>query len=222
MELNGRSDALASLASAIRSSAYALTRASSVKPLLRPLGLGRIQAIVPANPVGGGPSRGLADRSWSTRRAFRERRSNEVRNAASWLQIRVGPRLNSSGETSAALLVGRRTTAVMPQPYSSRRRSSCGWRRTISETGEMQHRPEAIGSIREIVARDGGARSRIETAENHVQTFGEDIRIISTIHETAWPTTYRSHHDVSVVIATNGTGLRQCSPGHHRRSSKPR
>ena len=29
-----------------------------------------------------------------------------------------------------ARLVGRRTTAVMPQPYSSRRRSSCGWRRT--------------------------------------------------------------------------------------------
>ncbi len=29
----------------------------------------------------------------------------------------------------------------------------------IGETGEMQHRPEAIGSIREIVARDGGART---------------------------------------------------------------
>jgi hypothetical protein len=38
----------------------------------------------------------------------------------------------------------------------------------ISETGEMQHRPEAIGSIGEIVARDGSGRSRIETAENHV------------------------------------------------------
>jgi hypothetical protein len=49
----------------------------------------------------------------------------------------------------------------------------------ISETGEMQHRPEAIGSIREIVARDGSARSRIETAENHVQTLSEDIRFIT-------------------------------------------
>jgi len=49
----------------------------------------------------------------------------------------------------------------------------------VSEAGEMQHRPEAIGSIREIVARDGGARSRIETAENHVQTPSEDIRFIS-------------------------------------------
>jgi hypothetical protein len=29
------------------------------------------------------------------------------------------------------------------------------------------------------VARDGGARSRIETAENHVQTPSEDIRFIS-------------------------------------------
>ena len=49
----------------------------------------------------------------------------------------------------------------------------------VSEACEMQHRPEAIGSIREIVARDGGARSRIETAENHVQTPSEDIRFIS-------------------------------------------
>src|ERR1700722_16760452 len=31
----------------------------------------------------------------------------------------------------------------------------------ISETGEMQHRPEAICSIREIVARESGAQSRI-------------------------------------------------------------
>ena len=37
---------------------------------------------------------------------------------------------NSSDNTSSARLVGRPTTAVMPQPYSSRRRSSCGWSRT--------------------------------------------------------------------------------------------
>jgi hypothetical protein len=49
----------------------------------------------------------------------------------------------------------------------------------ISETCEMQHRPEAIGSIREIVARDGSGQSRIETAENHVQTPSEDIRFIT-------------------------------------------
>ena len=49
----------------------------------------------------------------------------------------------------------------------------------ISETGEMEHRPEAIGSIREIVARDDGAQSRIETAEDYVQTPSEDIRFIS-------------------------------------------
>ena len=49
----------------------------------------------------------------------------------------------------------------------------------ISETGEMQHRPEAVGSIREIMARNGGTRSRIETTENHVQTTSEDIRFIT-------------------------------------------
>jgi hypothetical protein len=37
--------------SAVRNSEYAPTRASSEKLLLRPLGLGRTQAIVPANPV---------------------------------------------------------------------------------------------------------------------------------------------------------------------------
>ena len=37
--------------SAVRNSEYASTRASSEKLLLRPLGLGRTQAIVPANPV---------------------------------------------------------------------------------------------------------------------------------------------------------------------------
>jgi hypothetical protein len=37
--------------SAVRNSEYAATRASSEKFLLRPLGLGRTQAIVPANPI---------------------------------------------------------------------------------------------------------------------------------------------------------------------------
>ena len=48
----------------------------------------------------------------------------------------------------------------------------------ISETGEMQHLPEPIASVREIMARNGGARSRIEAAENHVEAFSEDIRFI--------------------------------------------
>jgi hypothetical protein len=45
----------------------------------------------------------------------------------------------------------------------------------ISETGEMQHRPEAIAAVREIMASNGGARSRIEAAENHVEASSEDI-----------------------------------------------
>jgi len=49
----------------------------------------------------------------------------------------------------------------------------------ISETGEMQHRPEAIGSVRKIVARYCRGQGRIETAENHVQTASEDIRVVT-------------------------------------------
>ena len=48
----------------------------------------------------------------------------------------------------------------------------------ICETDEMQHLPEPIASVREIMARNGGARSRIEAAENHVEAFSEDIRFI--------------------------------------------
>jgi hypothetical protein len=49
----------------------------------------------------------------------------------------------------------------------------------IGETGEMQHPPEAVVSVREVVTGDDGAQGRIETAKNHVKPFGEDIRIIT-------------------------------------------
>src|ERR1700720_4596219 len=49
----------------------------------------------------------------------------------------------------------------------------------VRETGEMQHRPEAIASIREVVAGSCGTRGRIQTAENHVKASAEDIRFIS-------------------------------------------
>ncbi len=49
----------------------------------------------------------------------------------------------------------------------------------VRETGEMQHRPEAIASIREVVAGSYGTRGRIQTAENHVEASAEDIRFIS-------------------------------------------
>ena len=49
----------------------------------------------------------------------------------------------------------------------------------IRETGEMQHRPEAIASIREVVAGSYGTRGRIQPAENHVEAFAENIRFIS-------------------------------------------
>jgi hypothetical protein len=68
----------------------------------------------------------------------------------------------------------------------------------IGETGEMQHRPEAIGSIREIVARDGGARSRIETAENHVQTRSEDP-LHSSSNKSAHRLLCRRAHPLSPV-----------------------
>ncbi len=49
----------------------------------------------------------------------------------------------------------------------------------VRETGELQHRPEAIASTREVVAGSCGARGRIQAAENHVEACAEDIRFIS-------------------------------------------
>jgi hypothetical protein len=45
----------------------------------------------------------------------------------------------------------------------------------ICEAREMQHRPEAIVSIREIMAVGDCAGCRIETTENHVEAVREDI-----------------------------------------------
>ena len=49
----------------------------------------------------------------------------------------------------------------------------------VRETGEMQHRPEAIASIREVVAGTCSARARIQAAENHVKAAAEDIWFVS-------------------------------------------
>ena len=113
-----------------RSSAYAPTRASSVKLLLSPLGLGRIQAVVSANSCGYKPQptsdlpimaeKARFPRKAITRGAYRRIFASNAGRAC----------LNSPGRTSSARLVGRRTTAVMPQPYSSNRCSSCGCSRT--------------------------------------------------------------------------------------------
>jgi len=48
----------------------------------------------------------------------------------------------------------------------------------VGETGEMQHRPEAIVAVREVMARDRGAQGRVEAAEDHIKASGEDIRLI--------------------------------------------
>ena len=49
----------------------------------------------------------------------------------------------------------------------------------VGEAGEMQHGPESIARVGEVVARGGGTRSRIEPAENHGEAFGKDIRFIA-------------------------------------------
>ena len=48
----------------------------------------------------------------------------------------------------------------------------------------MQHRPEAIASIREVVAGSCGTRGRIQTAENHVEASAEDIALSVHAHPT--------------------------------------
>ena len=49
----------------------------------------------------------------------------------------------------------------------------------VRESCELQHRPEAIASTREVVASSCGARGRIQAAEDHVEASREDIRLIS-------------------------------------------
>jgi hypothetical protein len=49
----------------------------------------------------------------------------------------------------------------------------------ISETGEMQHGPEAIASVREVITVGSGTGRRIETAKNNVEPTIEDIWLIS-------------------------------------------
>src|SRR6202012_5653917 len=49
----------------------------------------------------------------------------------------------------------------------------------IGKTGEMQRRPEAVAAMRKIVTRDGGAQSWIQTAENNIQAWSEDIRFVA-------------------------------------------
>ena len=45
----------------------------------------------------------------------------------------------------------------------------------VGEAGEVQHAPEAVASIREVMPRGRGARGRIETAEDHIEVFGKEI-----------------------------------------------
>ena len=49
----------------------------------------------------------------------------------------------------------------------------------IRETGGLQDRPEAIVSMRKVVAASCGTRGRIQAAENHVEASAEDVRFIS-------------------------------------------
>jgi heme-degrading monooxygenase HmoA len=49
----------------------------------------------------------------------------------------------------------------------------------VRETRELQHRPEAIASTREVVAGTCSARARIQAAENHVKAAVEDIWFVS-------------------------------------------
>src|ERR1700733_248553 len=48
----------------------------------------------------------------------------------------------------------------------------------IGETGEIQHGPESITLVGEIVTNGNGACGWIESAENHVETLGENIRLV--------------------------------------------
>jgi len=49
----------------------------------------------------------------------------------------------------------------------------------IGEAGEMQHRPEPVVAVREVMPVDGGAVRRIDAAKDHVETLGEDVGGVS-------------------------------------------
>jgi hypothetical protein len=46
----------------------------------------------------------------------------------------------------------------------------------IGEAGEMQHRPEPVVAVREVMPVDGGAVRRVDAAKDHVKTVSEDVR----------------------------------------------
>ena len=48
----------------------------------------------------------------------------------------------------------------------------------VAETGEMQHTPEAVASVREVIACGCGTRGGIEATEDHVKAIGEDIWVV--------------------------------------------
>ncbi len=55
---------------------------------------------------------------------------------------------------------------------------------SLCEAGQIQDPPESIGSIREVVAGSCGARSRVQTAEDHVEPYGKDVGLIHTQNTT--------------------------------------
>jgi hypothetical protein len=46
----------------------------------------------------------------------------------------------------------------------------------IGEAGEMQHRPEPVVGVREVMPVDCGAVRRIDAAKDHVETLSENVR----------------------------------------------
>ncbi|MEO6793874.1 MAG: hypothetical protein ABI215_08920 [Mycobacterium sp.] len=62
----------------------------------------------------------------------------------------------------AAAIFEQTTLVLRLQPY-------------IGEARQMQHGPEAIASMRKIMAVDNGTGGWIQPAENHIETRGEDI-----------------------------------------------
>ena len=49
-----------------------------------------------------------------------------------------------------------------------------GLKTHVAEIGEMQHRPKTDCWVREIMARNRGAQSRIDTAEGHIENYGQE------------------------------------------------
>ena len=129
-----------------------------MKALLGPLGLGRTQTVVPANLVGCRPH-STSDWSIIAEKARSPRKAIERVCIAPHLGFEARTRLpeflrrhvsrpprwsvDDSGETSSI---------VEQTPLLMRLKADIG------ETGEMQHRPEAITAAREVVT---GGRGRV-------------------------------------------------------------